>query len=134
MTGYNVKNYSICKSVSITECNIFVDVHYFVLSSPGPAGTLHSDKMGLYEKTQLQNNNIPVYKLVGGQHLIFVDSDGVWRVGSLFTYQESGLRSGSSSSSSPVSPYPPATGWQYWDQQWTDDQEILLSPRSALVN
>ena len=99
----------------------------YLVSSAGPAGTLHSSRMGVYLKEDsLTSNNRPVYQLdTGGVYLYnYVDNSGsYWVIGPVSGNPGGGYYMYVFTSSAT----PPTSGWSYYDSGWKSDDQLTVA-------
>ena len=95
----------------------------YLVSSAGPAGTVHSSRMGVYLKEDsLTSNNRPVYQLDTGGVYLYNYVGRHWNIGPV------------SGSFTPAYMYVftssatlPATGWYYLDSVWKSDNQLTVA-------
>ena len=101
----------------------------YLVSSAGPAGTVHSSRMGVYLKEDsLTSNNRPVYQLDTGGVYLYNRNDGRYWLISPVSGSSSGLYMFVYTSSAT----PPATGWRYHDSgDWKFDNQLTVAELST---
>ena len=102
----------------------------YLVSSAGPAGTVHSSRMGVYLKEDsLTSNNRPVYQLdTGGVYLYnyqLPSGSKYWIIGPVSGSNRANMAVETSSAT------PPATGWRYYDSYWKSDNQLTVAALST---
>ena len=98
----------------------------YLVSSAGPAGTVHSSRMGVYLKEDsLTSNNRPVYQLDTGGVYLYNHVGSFWFIGPVSGNPGAGIYMYVVTSSAT----PPATGWYYEDKQ--DNQLTVAAALST---
>ena len=98
----------------------------YLVSSAGPAGTVHSSRMGVYLKEDnLTSNNRPVYQLdTGGVYLYNYDSR-YWLIGAVSGAQCCGRSYMGNLQGSSLTP--PSTGWDYFNIPFSVEPDNQLT-------
>jgi len=95
------------------------------VSSTGPAATAQHSSMGIYFLTEETSNNFPVYVMTDYRVDLYVNNDGYWSIWDPTTANDT-IRH---TKNNPTPSLPPFKGWQYYDSEWKDDEQLTVTQR-----
>ena len=93
------------------------------MSSDGPAGTVHSTRMGIYKmEANKEYNNRPVYQLDRGGQFLFYSDGGHWMIGPQASGTSGFIHTMKKGLLTPIS-----TGSKYYDNGRKEDPQLKVS-------